>query len=338
MPRLDRTAATLALLSALSSGACTAKERAPVASSGGTGASAGNASGGTSGSGAQGGLGGAPGDCPAFADAETTGNLESVELTEASGIVASRKHAGVLWLHNDSGDSARVFAASTTGKHLGTFTLAAVQAVDWEDIAIGPGPTPNADYLYLGDIGDNAAQRPEIRVNRLLEPMVSSGQSPVTVSISDVETFVLSYEDGAHDAETLLVDPVSGELLIVTKQAVGPSLVFRAGPLPSGGGSVTLTQTTSLAFGVSPLLGSNLTTAGDISASGAFIAIRSYTHAFLWRRGPGQSVSAALGGEPCPIPLLLQPQGESLGFAGDGQGYYTVSEGTGPPLHFYARE
>jgi hypothetical protein len=42
--------------------------------------------------------------------ATKTGNVQSSLVIEASGLAASRKNANVLWVHNDSGDSARVFA------------------------------------------------------------------------------------------------------------------------------------------------------------------------------------------------------------------------------------
>src|SRR5690606_1795107 len=41
------------------------------------------------------------------------------ELEEASGLAASRRHAGVLWMHNDSGGEPEVFAVDSTGAVLG---------------------------------------------------------------------------------------------------------------------------------------------------------------------------------------------------------------------------
>src|SRR5689334_16822151 len=40
---------------------------------------------------------------------DVAGELESDKLVEASGVVASPTHKGVLWMQNDHGDKARVF-------------------------------------------------------------------------------------------------------------------------------------------------------------------------------------------------------------------------------------
>ncbi len=318
------------MLLAFASG-CDSKE-ASSRGAGGSGAQGGK-------DGGQGGAAGAGGmACPTFAQAETKGHLENLEITEASGIAASRRNPGVLWLHNDSGDGPRVFATNGAGKHLGTFTLGGVQAVDWEDIAVGPGPVAGASYVYVGDFGDNLATRANIRIHRFVEPDVDEAAAAADVTVSDVESFTLQYEDGPRNAETLWVDPINADVVIVSKEDSGPSHVYRVAALAAGAGSLTLKRIASLPFGTEPLTGSNLTTGGDISPSGRWLAVRSYTHAFIWRRAVGQDLASALAGEPCPVPLLLQPQGEAFGFTHDESGYYTVSEGNGSPLHYYAAE
>ena len=80
--------------------------------------------------------------------------VASDELNEISGVVESRTRTGVLWVHNDSGDTARIFAIGLDGRTLGTFGLAGIQARDWEDLAAGPGPVAGRRYLFVGDIGD----------------------------------------------------------------------------------------------------------------------------------------------------------------------------------------
>ena len=48
--------------------------------------------------------------CPTFHPGTQVGTVAHGSLDEISGLVVSRQNAGVLWVHNDSGDSARVFA------------------------------------------------------------------------------------------------------------------------------------------------------------------------------------------------------------------------------------
>ena len=63
------------------------------------------------------------------------GQLQSPELEELSGLAASRQHADVLWAHNDSGDTARIFAIDLTGALRATVDVDVAKAIDWEDIA-----------------------------------------------------------------------------------------------------------------------------------------------------------------------------------------------------------
>jgi len=67
------------------------------------------------------------------------GTLQDPALVEVSGIAASTRYPSTLWAHNDSGDTARLFAITDAGADRVTFTLSGATANDWEDIALGPG-------------------------------------------------------------------------------------------------------------------------------------------------------------------------------------------------------
>src|SRR4051794_6987818 len=43
------------------------------------------------------------------------GRIDSREITESSGLAASRKHPGVFWTHNDSGNGPYIFAITRDG-------------------------------------------------------------------------------------------------------------------------------------------------------------------------------------------------------------------------------
>jgi hypothetical protein len=289
--------------------------------------------------------------CAAFASAgETTGTIASDQLVEISGLVASRANDGILWAHNDSGDTARVFAITTSGELRGTYTLAGAGAVDWEDIAIGPGPNAGRDELYLADIGDNRAQRDEIDIYRIAEPTVSADGPAAVAEVTDVDKLILHYPDRPHDAETLLVDPVAGDMFIVTKELLGgPSSVFRVPNDVAPGAPATMLPAGQLSFDTfasdkeipadaPPLVRAlgHLPTAGDISRDGRLIAIRTYATVWVWDRATGETIADALQRAPCEGPSAIEPQGESIAFQPDSHGYTTTTEGPHPPLHRFS--
>ena len=267
--------------------------------------------------------------CPQFLSAQRSGTVESPAITEASGIAASRKNPEVLWLHNDSGDSARVFAVNHAGEYLGEYALSGAGAVDWEDIALGPGPVDGLDYLYCGDIGDNNAVRANITVYRVIEPQVDADQAPVTTALTGVDALVLQYPDGTRDAETLMVDPRTRNIYVISKSD-NPSRVYRA-TYPQ---STTQTNTMELVA----TLGWGGAVGGDISPTGNLVIVRRYFSASLWQRENNTSLSEAFSGPACSIPLAFELQGEAIGFNGNGCGYFSVREGTQPPLNYYARD
>lgn len=243
-------------------------------------------------------------------------------------MAASRANPGVLWVHNDSGDTARVFAMNVEGTHLGIYSLTGASATDWEDMAIGPGPEAGRSYLYLGDIGDNSAVRPTVRVYRVPEPAVSPSQPPVEVSLSDVATITLQYPDGPRDAETLMVDPATADLYIVSKREP-PSRLYRAAYPQSTSHTVIMEYRGQLPWGWA--------TGGDISPNGSEILVRGYFNASLWRRPSGTTVWEAFAQTGYDVPLATEPQGEAICFHGMGHGYYTVSEGSSQPIYYYER-
>ncbi len=268
------------------------------------------------------------GECPKFDGGRKVGSLQAAVIREASGLSASAKNRGVLWTHNDRGSTARLYAISTEGKLLATCTVWGVLAHDWEDIAIGPGPDPNIEYLYIGDIGDNKAKRDSIAVHRVPEPEIDVNSVGSTLRLKEFETIKLRYPDGSRNAETLLLDPVTKDIYIVSKES--KTKVYRAGYPQSTNKVTTMEQVGTI--------GSGTAVGGDISQDGSMIIIKGYFSASLWERAEGQSVAEALEGKRCRIPLILELQGEAICFDAEGAGYFTVSEHKYQPIYYFARK
>jgi hypothetical protein len=268
--------------------------------------------------------------CPRAGPGKLRGHVASPLLDEISGLVASRTHRGVLWVHNDSGDSARLFALRDSGELLLELRLLGAGAVDIEDVAIGPGPESGKQYLYLADIGDNLARRKRVFIYRVEEPAELAQGVVLTARAHQLE---VTYQDGPRDAESLLSDPATGDLYIVSKAsffssddaAVG---VYRVEHASLAASKVSARRMAAVAMGPA--------TAGDIAPDGTLIALRNYETLRFWRRTPGQPITDALGHPACPMPLADgDEQGEALGFAADGKGYYTISEGKRQPVYFH---
>ena len=262
--------------------------------------------------------------------ARTTGEVATEAASELSGLAVSHAQRGVLWTHNDSGDSPRVFAVTSRGRLRAELAVAGAEARDWEDIAVGPGPS-GGPALYLADIGDNATERSDVVVYRVKEPRIAGGGGGATAT-SPARALVLRYPDGAHDAEALLVSPTTGALFIVTKAYSGKAGVYLAAR-PRHGATTTLRRVGRVSLG-----SGDAVTAGDVAADGRTIAVRSYFQAFVWSRRRGESIAGALARRPCAADadLFDEGQGEALALARDGRAFYTVPEGPRPDIRRYA--
>jgi len=114
------------------------------------------------------------------------GTIQDAAISETSGVAASCIHPGVLWIHNDSGGMAHLFAVNEAGALLGTYSITGASAVDWEDIAIATDSEDGRDYLYIGDIGDNTAVRSAIQVYKVEEPDVDTNTTGVVTNLPDL--------------------------------------------------------------------------------------------------------------------------------------------------------
>ena len=265
---------------------------------------------------------------PEIGPRQDRGLVESDAINEASGLAASWLNPGVLWTHNDSGDSTRVFAIGTDGKNLGEFFLEGVSARDWEDIAVGPGPKDGTSYIYVAEIGDNSAQYDTKRVYRVPEPSVDLEASPSKHLLSKVETITLQYPDGPRDAEALMVDPLTRDIYIVSKREESVRIYRAAYP--------QLTTEPIRLEHVGTLEGITFITAGDISRDGMGILLKDYQKVFYWGRVQGKPLWEAFKVDTATLPYILEPQGEAIAWSADGSGYYTVSEEPqGIPAHLY---
>ena len=261
--------------------------------------------------------------------------LEDDAITESSGIVASRRNPDIFWTHNDSGDGPILYAFDRKGKNMGRWRVAGAQAVDWEDIAAGPGPQPGVSYLYIGDIGDNVSRRESITVYRVAEPSITSHGDSSSRAVQQVteeaEAIRLKYPDGKHDAETLMVHPTTGDIYIITKSLRITSGVYKLKAPYSASVVNTLERLGEISV---PNLAAGLITGGDISPDGRRVVLCDYLAAYevslpanladnfdqIWKQ-PMETIE-----------LGQRRQGESVCYRLDGQAILATSEKQPTPL------
>ncbi|HVW12951.1 MAG TPA: hypothetical protein VHB54_03965 [Mucilaginibacter sp.] len=260
--------------------------------------------------------------------------LARKDLFEISGVAASRINPGILYIHNDSGNPSQVYMTDATGADVGTLNMPVANR-DWEDIAVGPGPIAGKSYIYLGDIGDNNSIHPTVYVYRFEEPDLTGRTPPVIINIAKVDTIQLKYPDGPRNAETLMVDPNTKDIYIASKQS-NVSHVYVARYPQNISATTTMTPVVQLYL--------DKATAGDISPDGTEILMRTNELIWYWKLPAGTSILHGLLTQPQVAPYANnEPQGEGVGFAADGSGYYTDTEIKGYPgklaaISFYKRK
>jgi hypothetical protein len=235
-------------------------------------------------------------------------------ITELSGLVSDGQRWYAL---NDGGTKIQVFVLGRD---------CAVQRVisnsldpyDVEDLARASDGT-----LWLSDTGDNDKKRETVALVAL------TPQGKATL-------YRLTYPDGQHDVEALLLDR-QGTPYLVTKTPFGDSGIYRPvsalkspGPTPlEKVGTLNFTPTDTPGGPVAGF-GSVLVTGAATSADGTVVALRTYTDAYLYS-APDGDVPAALKRDPVRVALPDEQQGEALAFEPDGT-LLSGGEGVGQPI------
>lgn len=265
---------------------------------------------------------------------ETAGILESDEISESSGLAASKCQDNVFWTHNDSGDGPFIFAIDPTGKHLGVWRLANAENVDWEDIAAFKDASGKC-FIYVGDIGNSAKEmRGRLKIYRIPEPIVPDEVSDSTRrtarETAAPEVLEFNYPDKPHDAETLLVHPSSGQIYIVTRERKEPAGVFTLkgefSGEPETARRIGEIKVPAVPFG--------FLTGGDISPDGTRLMLCDHFAAYeMALPANASNFENIFLADPIPVDVGKRKQGEGIAFSPDGRSIYATSEGINQPLN-----
>lgn len=243
-----------------------------------------------------------------------------VPLSETSGISYSVKNPGMIWAHNDSGHTNTLYLISTENAEIiAQYRITGTVNLDWEDMEIALDAETNEPYIYIGDIGDNSESRPVYTIYKFKEPLYipqHSQQSFVSWQPEDFSSIKIMYPDESHDAETLIIDPLTMDLFIVTKRGVVSTLYVA--PFPQD------TEQTNILFKAGDFSFSNAS-AGSATLDGEKVVIKNRQEIFYWERTHNESMVQMLERTPLKAPYIGEPQGEAICFDQD-YNYFTLSE------------
>jgi hypothetical protein len=245
--------------------------------------------------------------CPKYSSPKRTGQVNISGINEISGVETSTRFHG-LWMEEDSGNPANLYATRDNGKTVATIPVRNASNHDWEDMSL------SGNRIWMGDIGDNAKKRSSIQVYWFKQPNPS-------VNSVRANHMDLRYSDHAHNAEAMFVDYTRRALYIVTKETSGGvGYVFRADLSHlHGGASRTLQKIGSVPLGT--------VTAADSGQLG--IIVKNYTQGLLYRWTGGRNVRKTLNTKPCVVNVA---GGESIAFGRASRRLFSVPEGHTPPV------
>jgi hypothetical protein len=249
-------------------------------------------------------------DAAPYGAPTTRCDITDPRLAELSGLASA---GDTMLAMNDGGDRAEVYVLDGACAVVDVRS-ADVDPYDPEDMALAADGT-----IWLADTGDNLQDRETVALIGLRP----DGSSTLTR---------LTYPDGAHDAEALLLAP-DGTPYVVTKEVLGASSVYRPDAPLADGATVPMSRVLGLGFtltgtpgGPVGRAGQLLVTGGAVSADGQRIALRTYTDAYVWPL-VGSDVAGALSGEPVRVALPEAPQGEAIAFAANDRDLLVSGEG-----------
>lgn len=265
---------------------------------------------------------------PIFATGKILGKV-SLDLEEASGLVASIANPKHLWSLNDSGNPSDLYLINNQGEVVMKCKLKGIKNRDWESITSGRDPQSGVNYIYIGETGDNEAKYSLKFLYRIQEPLITKEDE---IWIDEVEMLIIRLPDGPRDMEAIATDHVSGDLYLISKREENVSVYILPQDQLIAGDTLIPEKIGTLPY--------HNVVAADFSLDGKELLIKTYDEIFYWNKSDSITVREMLMQKPDVLNYRPEPQGESIAWALDGSGFYTLSESVDnerAKLYFYKR-
>ena len=284
----------------------------------------------------------------AFGEAVHVGQLENSEIDEASGLAASRRRSDLLWIHNDSGASPRLYAVGLDGRDRGTVDVRGAFNVDWEDLA--SFQLDHVSYLLIADVGDNDAERESVMLYIVQEPELRGDRFAAGTAVSVQWSLEVVFEDGPVDNEGVAVDVARQRILLLSKRTV-PLRLYEVPLHPSDSqvGSVVraalvaeianIPQPTIVDLEEDSLFGQfrSQGTALDVTPDARELLVVTYANAYRFRRAVAENWQQAVSRPPAQVALPTLAQAEAGAYSRDHQSLFVTSEQRPSPLFRFDR-
>lgn len=270
-----------------------------------------------------------------WSPAQYAGLFVDPELSEVSGLAASRAHPGIYWAQNDGDNGNKLVAIKSDGSRVATLVVAGAENIDWEDI--DSFDLDGKHYLLVADTGDNGGIRKHLTLYVIEEPKrLRDGDT-----LRPAWSIEFQWPDGARDCEATAVDAAAGEVLLISKKRVPPEL-FRLKLRPTAGTQTAQLVATLNGIGQpseselkkNPVYGRyrSQISGADLSPNGRVLAVLNYHSVHLYVRASGQDWRRSLTTLPSVLDFPWLPQAEGIAFSADGRSLLIASEGRPSPL------
>lgn len=226
------------------------------------------------------------------------GKIGHGPISEVSGLVKSQTYPDTYWLHNDSGDSPRLFAINSKGDvivppfvsnkkiapgnseaHWPGMPVFVAANQDWEDIAV------YQDKIFVADLGNNGNARRDLGIYVLREPnptAITNARSFQYYPVEYPDQTSFPAKQWHFDSESLFID--NGVPYVITKHRQ-PGKISDWEP---GAKLYRLDSWHRDEVNVLTHVGSHpevaVATAADLSPNGEWLAVLCYVDIWLFKR------------------------------------------------------
>lgn len=262
-------------------------------------------------------------------------------LREVSGVAASRAHPDVLWMLNDGGNAAALYAVSPRGRVLARYAVRGVANTDWEDLSAFE--LDGKRYLLIADTGDNGGLRRTLQLHVVEEPRTLADPDDTGGVLAPAWSVAFRWPDGPRDCEAVAVDAAAGQVLLVSKKRRPPELFSL--PLRAAGKRQVARRIGTLAGIPQPTAEERkathsrarlkgLVTSADLSPDGRRLAVMTYADLAIYTRKPGEAWGKAVARRPAVHALPWIPQAEAVGWSASGRGLFATGEFAPAPVFY----